>query len=88
MSSARPAGGLASDVATFTASVVVPTPPLAPTKANTAPAAAIARCAQKAVHRGAHVRLCERLGNALVHARAHRFEHQPGVDRRRDQDHV
>ena len=47
MSSARPADSFASDVATLTAIVVVPTPPLAPTNANTAPAAAIVRCPRR-----------------------------------------
>ena len=43
---------------------------------------------QEAVHRGAHLRLRERFGNAFVHTRAHRFEHQRGIHRRRNQDHV
>ena len=71
--SAPSGDSFASDVATFTAIVVVPTPPLAPTKAKTGPAGAWRPIAHQPRDRRVEAPRRHRLGDELVDAGAHRL---------------
>ena len=74
------------DVARLTATVVLPTPPLAPRIANIFPDAGRGRRPRDAPNRGDQIVMNERLDHPLVDAHAHRFEQIGRVKRARDDD--
>ena len=80
-------GSAASAAATLTASVVVPTPPLAPTKRQHLALLDAGACwpsTRSTAARRSAAR--HRLRHDLVHARAHGVEHHGGIELRHDDD--
>ena len=77
---------LRSAVARLTATVVVPTPPLAPRIATARPIIGSVIGAGDAIQRRVHLVEVDRLGDPLADAQAHRLEHRGRVERARDDD--
>ena len=88
ISSVESGSALASAVATFTATVVAPTPPFAPMNAKMSPLRGRREIAHQPLDRGLQLGDGERVGHELVHAGAHRFEHQRRIELRRDEQHA
>ena len=75
-----------SAVARLTATVVVPTPPLAPSTATVRPIIGFVTTRATRCTAASTSVSCTRLGHPLVDAHAHRFEHLARIERLRDDD--